>query len=218
MLIIIQKPNKPLYNTSKIFQPIVLLNMLGKLIEKAISERFQIHSIASNFIYPNQLGDIKQCSIINIGIYLTYLIYIEWINGLHMNILAFNIAQFFPSLNHQLLLKILDKAEFDLKITTFFSSYFNRQTQYLWNNFISPFFRADVGVGQEFAYFPILSALSILHIFEKKFNNPLSSFFVSILSFVYNELVISQKKVAKNLMQISFVVMVLFSFSLTSLD
>jgi len=197
-LIIIQKPNKPLYDTSKIFQPIVLLNMLGKLIEKAISKRLQIHSIASNFIYPNQLGDIKQCSIINIGIYLTYLIYIEWINGLHMSILAFNIAQFFPLLNHQLLLKILDKTEFDLKITTFFSSYFiNRQTQYLWNNFISPFFRADVGVGQEFVYFPILSALSILYIFEKKSNNPLSSFFVSILSFINNELVIFQKKSCK---------------------
>lgn len=75
ILIIIPKPNKPLYNIPKIFQPIVLLNMLGKLIEKAISEKLQIYSITSNFIDPNHLGDIKQCSTTDIGIYLTHLIH-----------------------------------------------------------------------------------------------------------------------------------------------
>ena len=48
MLIIIFKPNKPAYDTTKIFCLIVLLNTLGKLIEKAISEKIQIHSITSN--------------------------------------------------------------------------------------------------------------------------------------------------------------------------
>jgi len=58
--IIIPKPNKPAYNTSKTFCLIVLLNTLGKLIEKVISERLQIYSIASNFVHTNQLEDIKQ--------------------------------------------------------------------------------------------------------------------------------------------------------------
>lgn len=35
--IIIPKPNKVLYNSSKAFRPIVLLNILSKLIEKVIS-------------------------------------------------------------------------------------------------------------------------------------------------------------------------------------
>ena len=43
--IIISKPNKTSYNTPKMFQPIILLNMLGKLIEKVISERLQFQSI-----------------------------------------------------------------------------------------------------------------------------------------------------------------------------
>ena len=36
--IIISKPNKASYNSSKAFRPIMLLNMLGKLIKKTIGE------------------------------------------------------------------------------------------------------------------------------------------------------------------------------------
>ena len=34
--VIIPKPDKPVYNTSKAFRPIILLNTLSKLIEKMI--------------------------------------------------------------------------------------------------------------------------------------------------------------------------------------
>ena len=37
----------------------------------------------------------------------------------------------------------------------------------MWNNFISPFFRADVGVGQGFALSSILSTLYIAPILRK---------------------------------------------------
>jgi len=49
--IIILKLNKPLYNTLKVFFPI--LNTLGKIIEKAISKRLQVHTITLNFVYPS---------------------------------------------------------------------------------------------------------------------------------------------------------------------
>ena len=39
MLIIIPKSNKPFYDTSKIFWPIVLLNTMEKLIKKVLSNR-----------------------------------------------------------------------------------------------------------------------------------------------------------------------------------
>ena len=51
--VIIPKPNKSLYDSPKSFRPIVLLNTLGKLIEKVIGERIQFHIIANNFIYPS---------------------------------------------------------------------------------------------------------------------------------------------------------------------
>ena len=49
--IIISKLNKNSYDFSKAFRPIVLLNILGKLIEKVIGERLQFHSISNNFIH-----------------------------------------------------------------------------------------------------------------------------------------------------------------------
>lgn len=39
--IIIPKPNKTSYDFSKTFRPIILLNMLDKLIEKVISKKLQ---------------------------------------------------------------------------------------------------------------------------------------------------------------------------------
>ena len=41
--IIILKPNKASYDTPKMFRPIILLNKLGKLIEKVINKRLQFH-------------------------------------------------------------------------------------------------------------------------------------------------------------------------------
>ena len=43
--IVILKSNKILYDSPKVFRPIVLLNTLGKLIEKVIGERLQFHSM-----------------------------------------------------------------------------------------------------------------------------------------------------------------------------
>ena len=47
---------------------------LGRLIEKVIGERMQFHPTSNNFIYSNQLGELKQYSTLDVGIFLTYLI------------------------------------------------------------------------------------------------------------------------------------------------
>jgi len=51
MSIVISKPNKKLYNPPKAFQLIVLLNIIGKLIEKVIREKLQFQSISNEFIH-----------------------------------------------------------------------------------------------------------------------------------------------------------------------
>ena len=73
--IIISKPNKALYDFFKAFRPIVLLNMLGKPIEKFISDRLQFHAISNNFIYQSQLRDLKFKSISDVSIILTHFIH-----------------------------------------------------------------------------------------------------------------------------------------------
>jgi len=116
--------------------------------------------------------------------------------------LAFDIAQFFSSLNHQLLPIILNKVSFDSKISQFLFIYLiKQQTQYIWNHLTSLFFKANVDVGQRSILFPILSALyiaSIFYIFEKRTKNLLTPIPVSILSFVNDGLFVSWEKCYKN--------------------
>jgi len=62
IMIIISKPNKESYNSSKMFCQIVLLNTLEKLIKKVIEEHLQFQLISNDFIHPCQLGGLKQRS------------------------------------------------------------------------------------------------------------------------------------------------------------
>ena len=124
---------------------------------------------------------------------LMHFIHTGWVKNNTTSTLMFDIAQFFPSLNHQLLPLIFDKVGFDLKISLFFCNYLvGIKTQYFWNNFSSPFFNIDIGVGQGLALSHILSALyiaPILHILEnhlKILNLP-----VSTLSFVDDGLLVA---------------------------
>ena len=69
--IVISKPNKISYDMPKSFRPIVLLNILGKLIKKVIGERLQF---SNNFIHQSQLKGLKSNSMTDIGITLTHFI------------------------------------------------------------------------------------------------------------------------------------------------
>ncbi len=110
--------------------------------------------------------------------------------------LAFNITQFFPSLNHHMLSLILGKARFNPEVVYFFSNYLvGRKTWYFWNNFSSSFLNVDIGVGQSLAQSPILYTLYlalILHILEKHLKS--IKILVSILYFVDNSLIVAQSK------------------------
>ena len=119
-----------------------------------------------------------------------------WVKNMSTSTLAFDIAQFFPSLNHYLFLLILKKAGFDSCIVKFFSNYLiNRRMHYVWNNFFSHFIDINVEVGQGLALSSILSALYLapfLHILEKHLKN--LNLQVSLLSFIDDGLLITQSK------------------------
>jgi len=69
--------------------------MLGKLIEKVISERLQFLTASNDFIHPSQLGDLKFKSMIDVGVALIHIIWSGWVKNLSTSTLTFNIAQFF---------------------------------------------------------------------------------------------------------------------------
>jgi len=110
--------------------------------------------------------------------------------------LAFDIAQFFPSLNHHILTIILEKVGLDPKVALFFMDYLvKRKTNYNWNELSSPIFKVNVGVGQGSALSPILSALYLspfLYILEKHLKN--QKIPISFISFVDDGLIIAQNK------------------------
>ena len=148
MTIIISKPNKMSYNTSKSFCLIILLNIIEKLFEKMIREQLQFYMISNSFIHSCQLSGLKQRSITDAEVVLIYFIHSGWIKNLTTSTLAFDIAQFYLSLNHQLLSCIMNKAGLDYKVSTFFKDYLvGKKTRYLWNNFCSLFCSIDIGVG-----------------------------------------------------------------------
>ena len=89
-----------------------------------------------------------------------HIIQLEWVKNIQTSTLAFDIAQFFPLLDHLLLTLILNKVGFNSKVSKFFSNYLiSRKAQYIWNKFSPPFFKVNIGVRQGSALFPILSAL-----------------------------------------------------------
>jgi len=119
-----------------------------------------------------------------------------WVKKLTTSTLTFDIAQFFLSLNHRLLTLIMKKVGFNNHIISFFSNYLvDRKTNYFWNNFTSPIFNVNVGVGQGSVLSPILSALylsSFIYILENHLKN--LKIPISIIFFVDDSLFISQNK------------------------
>jgi hypothetical protein len=83
-------------------------------------------------------------------------------------VVTFDLTQFFPSINHNVLLSILDKQGFMTEVVAFFRSYLvNQFTHYTWDNDLSPEFPSSVGVGQGSALSPIFLALCFAPLLKK---------------------------------------------------
>ena len=151
---------KPVYNIPKVFRPIMLLNTLGKLIEKTIANRLQWEGAHYNLLHPCQFRGLKQKSTKDAGVYLTHLVHAGWAKGLKTSVVAFDLAQYFPSLNHSAVTLILDHMGFADSLVNFIADYLvGRSTSFLRDHKLSDPFPCDVGVGQGSALSPIISGL-----------------------------------------------------------
>ncbi|CAA7270890.1 unnamed protein product [Cyclocybe aegerita] len=192
--VIVPKPNKPSYAVPKAFRPIVLLITFGKLIEKMIANRIQFDAVKHDIFHPNQLGGIRQRSTEDAGLILTHLVQAGWVKGLQTSALAFDIAQFFPSINHEMFMAVLRKQGFSPVLVEFFASYLvGRSTVYCWNTFQSDSRSADVGVGQGSALSPVISGLFIAPVM-KLFYIKAAPLNMTLLSFVDDGTILAQSK------------------------
>ncbi|CAA7270015.1 unnamed protein product [Cyclocybe aegerita] len=209
--VIIPKPNKPSYAVPKAFRPIVLLITFGKLIEKMIANRIQFDAVKHDIFHPNQLGGIHQRSTEDAGLILTHLVRAGWVKGLQTSALAFDIAQFFPSINHEMFMAVLRKQGFSPVLAEFFASYLvGRSTVYCWNAFQSDSRSADMGVGQGSALSPVISGLFIALVM-KLFYIKAAPLNMTLLSFVDDGTILAQSK--NNSMIIMWACTELFHFS-----
>jgi hypothetical protein len=122
-MVVIPKPGKLLYDTPKLFCLIILLNTLGKMFEKMLSNRLQFEAAEHRVLHPNQFGGICQNSTKDAGCFLTHIVCTGWCAKLKTSMVTFDLAQFFPSINHDVLLSFLDKQGFMPEVVVFFRSY-----------------------------------------------------------------------------------------------
>jgi hypothetical protein len=73
-MVVIPKPGKPLYDTLKLFCPIVLLNTLGKMFKKMLSNRLQFEAAKHGVLHPNQFRGVCQNSTEDAGCFLTHIV------------------------------------------------------------------------------------------------------------------------------------------------
>src|SRR5262249_40328023 len=161
---------------------------------KVISNRMQYEGLKFEVFHANQLGGIHQRSTEDAGLILTHLIKAGWAKGLRTSVVAFDIVQFFPSLNHNMMIEILRRQGFAPELVNFFASYLvGRFTAYRWNDFLSDLMAASLGVRQGSAMSPILSALYLAPVM-KIFFTCAPNLEVDLLSYVDDGTIIAQGK------------------------
>jgi hypothetical protein len=72
MTIVIPKPNMPDYSDPKAYQPIMLLNCLGKILEKLMAMRITTIAEAHHLLYPDQIRGCPQRSAIDTALALAH--------------------------------------------------------------------------------------------------------------------------------------------------
>jgi hypothetical protein len=100
IMVVIPKPEKLAYDTPKAFCPIVLLNIIRKLLDKMLACWMQFEAAEHSMFHPHQFGGVCQNSAKDAGCFLTHLICAGWANNLKASVVAFDLAQFFSSINH----------------------------------------------------------------------------------------------------------------------
>ncbi|KAF8698521.1 hypothetical protein AX14_001126 [Amanita brunnescens Koide BX004] len=168
--VIIPKPKKTDYTVPKAYRPIALLNTMGKLLTKVLANRMQFDAAAYSLLHDGQCGGVRKHATIDAGVVLLDFINTSRERGWHTSVCAIDVAQFFPSLDHAAVTRVLAKLGFAKTLTNLMASYFiNRQTIYRWDSASSDPYAFSLGTPQGDCLSPIISALflsvAIKHVF-----------------------------------------------------
>ena len=162
MTIVIPQPGKDDYTKIKSYCPIVLLSTIAKWMEKIINKRIQYDAHKYGILHPCQFGSSWQRSTVDAIAYVTNHIQQGWWKKLVTTMIGFDIAQFFPSINHDLLITICSCCGFSPTFTNWLHAYFLPcSSSFCFGNAFSPPFTCpQVGVGQGSALSPTFSGIT----------------------------------------------------------
>ncbi|KAF8712412.1 hypothetical protein AX14_013116, partial [Amanita brunnescens Koide BX004] len=158
--VIIPKPKKTDYSIPKSYRPIALLNTLGKLLTKILANRMQFDAAAFSLLHEGQCGGVQKHATVDAGLVLLDFINTNRERGWHTSVCAIDVAQFFPSLDHNAVSIVLAKLGFPITLVNLITSYFiGRKTVYRWDSATSQPYDFSMGTPQGDCLSPIISAL-----------------------------------------------------------
>ena len=182
LTIVIPKPKRQDYSVPKNYRPIALINTIAKLTTKVLAEKMQKDALQNNVLHPFQMGGIQKRSCIDAGACLAHKVVQARESGLFTSALAVDIAQFFPSIQHHILLTILTYQGFPQFVVQCIENWIKaRRTIYAMGAARSDAFQLWIGVPQGDPLSPLLSALyiapTLFKLFAQTFNEATACIF-----------------------------------------
>ena len=166
--VVIPKPKRADYTIPKSFRPIALLNCLAKLFTKCLTRRLQDEGRRHQIFHPLQFGGMQHHSTLDAAMTIMHEISEARSRGLTVTCVAFDVAQFFPSIDHDALLTILEYQGFAKEVIQIIKTYLrNRTTSYCFGQLSDGMFDLSFGLPQGDGPSPTLASLYIapaLHI------------------------------------------------------
>ena len=105
--VVIPKPNKPDYSKAKAYRPICLLSVFGKLFEKVLAKRMQFDAQKYGILHPCQYGGTMQHATTDAGLDVVHYVQEAWARDLVPSMLLLDVSQFYPSINHEVMVAML---------------------------------------------------------------------------------------------------------------
>lgn len=168
--VVIPKPNKPDYSKAKAYRPICLLSVFGKLFEKILARRMQFDGQKYGVLHPCQFGGTIQHSTVDVGMQVVHFVHEAWARNLVPSMLLLDISQFYPSINHKMMVEIFRKQGFADDLCDFFADYFvGRFTKYLFNGKVTEVTAVPLGVGQGSSLSTVASGCYIAPVLHKQY-------------------------------------------------
>ena len=126
--VVIPEPKQVDYTIPTSFPPIALLNCLAKLFTKCLTRRLQNEDRRHEIFHPLQFGGMQHHSTLDTAMAMMHEISEARSRGLTVTCVAFDVAQFFPSIDHEALLTILEFQGFAKKVVQIIKSYLQNRT------------------------------------------------------------------------------------------